>query len=209
MPIDDGQAKTFQEKLDHPDLEDQLSIAYPRNGLDTPPKPNEDPGRIRFTPFFEKLYGVNRDEVSANLVSVAWLPGAQPATIPFNKQAAAAAALAEVAKDLANLPKETQVYVLKPMGSFNWRAIAGTHRSSPHSFGIALDFQLPKKLHCYWQWSGKPETAPIPYPPSLLADSRLREVVAVFEKHGFIWGGKWAHYDSMHFEFRPELTSPP
>jgi len=29
--------------------------------------------------------------------------------------------------------------------------------------------------------------------------------VAVFERHGFIWGGKWFHYDTMHFEYRPEL----
>jgi hypothetical protein len=27
----------------------------------------------------------------------------------------------------------------------------------------------------------------------------------IFEKHGFIWGGKWYHYDTMHFEYRPEL----
>jgi hypothetical protein len=27
----------------------------------------------------------------------------------------------------------------------------------------------------------------------------------VFEQHGFIWGGRWAHYDTMHFEYRPEL----
>src|SRR5690242_16362928 len=26
-----------------------------------------------------------------------------------------------------------------------------------------------------------------------------------FEQHGFIWGGRWAHYDTMHFEYRPEL----
>lgn len=25
------------------------------------------------------------------------------------------------------------------------------------------------------------------------------------EKHGFIWGGCWYHYDTMHFEYRPEL----
>jgi hypothetical protein len=29
--------------------------------------------------------------------------------------------------------------------------------------------------------------------------------VRVFEKHGFIWGGAWYHYDTMHFEYRPEL----
>jgi hypothetical protein len=31
------------------------------------------------------------------------------------------------------------------------------------------------------------------------------EIVAIFERHGFIWGGKWRHYDTMHFEYRPEL----
>jgi hypothetical protein len=32
------------------------------------------------------------------------------------------------------------------------------------------------------------------------------EIVRIFEKHGFIWGGKWHHYDTMHFEYRPELV---
>jgi hypothetical protein len=29
--------------------------------------------------------------------------------------------------------------------------------------------------------------------------------VDIFERHGFIWGGKWGHFDTMHFEYRPEL----
>ena len=33
------------------------------------------------------------------------------------------------------------------------------------------------------------------------------EIVEVFERHGFIWGGKWYHYDTMHFEYRPELLA--
>jgi hypothetical protein len=33
------------------------------------------------------------------------------------------------------------------------------------------------------------------------------KIVDVFEKHGFIWGGKWYHYDTMHFEYRPELLN--
>ncbi len=32
------------------------------------------------------------------------------------------------------------------------------------------------------------------------------EIVRIFEKHGFIWGGRWYHYDTMHFEYRPELV---
>ena len=33
-------------------------------------------------------------------------------------------------------------------------------------------------------------------------------IVEIFERHGFIWGGKWYHYDTMHFEYRPELLPP-
>jgi D-alanyl-D-alanine carboxypeptidase len=29
----------------------------------------------------------------------------------------------------------------------------------------------------------------------------------LFEQHGFIWGGKWYHYDTMHFEYRPEIIA--
>ena len=31
------------------------------------------------------------------------------------------------------------------------------------------------------------------------------QIVRIFEKHGFIWGGFWYHFDTMHFEYRPEL----
>ena len=33
------------------------------------------------------------------------------------------------------------------------------------------------------------------------------EIVNIFERHGFIWGGRWYHYDTMHFEFRPEFLT--
>ena len=39
-----------------------------------------------------------------------------------------------------------------------------------------------------------------------LAD--FAKIVEIFERHGFIWGGKWYHYDTMHFEYRPELLPP-
>ncbi len=31
------------------------------------------------------------------------------------------------------------------------------------------------------------------------------QIVRIFEKHGFIWNGYWYHFDTMHFEYRPEL----
>ena len=34
------------------------------------------------------------------------------------------------------------------------------------------------------------------------------DIRAACERHGFVWGGKWLHFDTMHFEFRPELLHP-
>ena len=34
-----------------------------------------------------------------------------------------------------------------------------------------------------------------------------RAIVDAFERHGFVWGGRWYHYDTMHFEYRPELLA--
>ncbi len=31
------------------------------------------------------------------------------------------------------------------------------------------------------------------------------QIVEVFEEQGFIWGGKWFFFDTMHFEYRPEI----
>jgi hypothetical protein len=33
------------------------------------------------------------------------------------------------------------------------------------------------------------------------------EIVEIFERHGFIWGGKWYHFDTFHFEYRPEIIA--
>ena len=35
-----------------------------------------------------------------------------------------------------------------------------------------------------------------------------RTVLKVLEQEGFVWGGRWFHYDTMHFEYRPELLDP-
>jgi uncharacterized protein involved in tellurium resistance len=87
-------------------------------------------------------------------------------------------------------------------GSFNWRMIAGTERLGAHSFGIAVDFN--RALGGYWRGSGAVEDN--------VGDNfgdyanRYPEVlVRQMERFGFIWGGKWHHFDGMRFEYRPEL----
>lgn len=32
-----------------------------------------------------------------------------------------------------------------------------------------------------------------------------QQIIDIFERHSFIWGGKWYHYDTTHFEYRAEL----
>ena len=76
----------------------------------------------------------------------------------------------------------------------------GAKRLSAHSYGMTIDIGV--NFSDYWLWKnpGKGETDKIVYAnkfPLLLAE--------VFERHGFIWGGRWYHYDTMHFEFRPEI----
>ncbi|MCG3705331.1 M15 family metallopeptidase [Aliarcobacter butzleri] len=50
----------------------------------------------------------------------------------------------------------------------------------------------------YWQWDEK--DGKIEYKNKIPL-----EIVEIFEKYGFIWGGRWYHFDTMHFEYRPEL----
>ncbi len=33
------------------------------------------------------------------------------------------------------------------------------------------------------------------------------QAAKAFERHGFIWGAKWYHFDTMHFEYRPEIIA--
>ncbi|MDY2825712.1 MAG: M15 family metallopeptidase, partial [Treponema sp.] len=32
-----------------------------------------------------------------------------------------------------------------------------------------------------------------------------QEIIDIFASEGFIWGGTWAVWDNMHFEYHPEL----
>ena len=89
---------------------------------------------------------------------------------------------------------------------WNWRSVASSGNRSSHSYGIAIDL-LPANLRgqaTYWLWSSwhDPQWWNIPYsgryhPPD--------EVIRTFESFGFIWGGKWGNFDTMHFEYRPEI----
>ena len=121
--------------------------------------------------------------------------------VRFNAQNGAAKALESVGRELAALlVKRPQLrqYLFPLGGTFSWRPIAGTNRLSPHSWGIAID--LNPRRGAYWRdkkMTGSEVEA--------MRNNYPQEIVELFEKHGFIWGGKWSHFDLMHFEYRPEM----
>lgn len=204
MPYDDGRPdKSFEQMLDEPDLQDQMSLPYPAGApADLRPSRNADPGRIRYEPFFRKMYGSTREEVEDKLVVIRWLPSSANVPVRVTTVNGVADKLTEVSREMDKLPPRIRRYVQRLSGSYSWRPIAGTDRLSMHSFGIAID--IDARHADYWMWD-KPD----PSGAYRYRNRIPREIVDIFERHGFIWGGAWYHYDTMHFEYRPELLIRP
>ena len=201
MIYNDGGVRNPAQQFENADLRDMMQIAYPRGTDDWLPRsPWFDPGRNRNEAFFKKMYGASARDVSAHLVTVAWSPDPR-VKVPFTSVNGASRQLQAVADELAQLSNQDRTlekYLLSPLGgTFNWRVIVGTTKLSVHSFGAAIDINT--KYSDYWHNTpGQP----------VYRNKIPLSIVNVFEKHGFIWGGKWAHYDTMHFEYRPELLLP-
>lgn len=83
--------------------------------------------------------------------------------------------------------------------AFNYRVIYGTTRLSNHSYGLALD--INPVLNPYHAADGKIFPPNTQYrqeiPGTLKADG---EVVALFMRYGWEWGGTWEHKDWQHFQ---------
>jgi hypothetical protein len=195
MSIDDGRGpKTHEALLQAPDIKDVFAQPYPADApLSALPPHNFDPGRMRPAELFDKLYGdCRRQEVERDLVAVVWLPKRYGKTVRFQARHGAAQRLAAVSARLDALPASFDRYLWPLAGTYNCRVIAGTDRVSAHGYGIAID--LATANADYWRWGGGAYRNQIP-----------QEIVAAFEAEGFIWGGRWSHFDTMHFEYRPEL----
>ena len=206
---DDGIVKAnLDEMLKQATPRDQMSLPYPCGWPMREPAQGEEPGRARCEALFRKMYGDSAAAVEQSLVDVPWPAAGALTKLRFTRVNDAAHALKEVGEEVNALPDEVKRYVAKPIGTFYWRVVAGEEWLSPHSYGIAVDFQLPAPLYRYWRWDAKGSSEVPRYPEKVLADQRLGQIVTIFERHGFIWGGKWRHYDTMHFEYRPELMPP-
>lgn len=188
---DDGRDKTFVEQLDDSDIEDSFAMPYQIGGE---PAYQADGGRSRSEAFFKKMYGASSAEVQRNLTTVNWFG----TNIKVTKINGVDKKLKAVAAELANHP-EFRKYIENPQ-SFYWRKVRGANRQSAHSYGIAVDMGVKYSNYWLWTYPKADENAQIKYA------NRFPEGIAkIFEKHGFIWGGRWYHFDTMHFEYRPEI----
>ena len=203
LPLDDGKGKkAFAEWLEHPDIEDMFAQSYSPGELKALPPLDFDPGRARNEAFFTKIYGdCRKGEVEKSLVTISWLPKKAAQKLKITRINGVAERLAAVSSELDKLPSKFDIDLFPAAGTYNCRVIAGTKNLSGHGLGIAIDIAL-KNAH-YWRWEKKDPNGTIAY-RNKIPD----EIVRIFEKHGFIWGGKWHHFDTMHFEYRPELLPP-
>lgn len=215
MPVvDDQPNKTNIEKLNSPSLVDQLQNAkhYPR-GKKTQAMlgSHDDPGRIRYQPFFEKMYGSTEAEVKKHLVVVYWLPKRYGKKYPMlvTSVNGVAKKLIRVSNELEQLPSTYNKYLSHAAGTYERRMIANTDRLSPHSYGIAIDISDEQSPYSnYWLWDLERAKKSTQDDSHLVYQNKLPwKIIQLFEANGFIWGGKWYHYDTMHFEYRPDLMS--
>ena len=200
MQWDSGRTyEDFDELLNNADLADQMSIEYPLGRDYTIPLPeNFDPGRVRSEAFFRKMYGGRAEEVRATLEPIVWLPEHAGKKLWVTGVNDVHVRLGRVSDDLAKVDPRVRGQIEETSGTFVWRVIKGTSRASMHSFAIAVDVGVP--ISDYWRWNKPGPDGIYPY-----KNRMPLEVVEIFERHGFIWGGKWYHFDTMHFEYRPEL----
>lgn len=112
-------------------------------------------------------------------------------------------------KDIAKTNKEVAKFIadISEIGGYNWRTIDGTAgRRSYHSYGLAIDIGVKSnKKPTYWEWVRTWNSKWMLIPQSSLWSPPV-PVIKTFEKYGFVWGGTWDEYDTMHFEYRPELA---
>ncbi|HNY65184.1 MAG TPA: M15 family metallopeptidase [Deltaproteobacteria bacterium] len=213
IPFDDGREKDLVTLVadgragdDAFDPEDALHWPYPAGSpLPTPSSPPVgDPGRIRPSAVFRPIYGSTPGERAGRLRSIAWVSGKDgtPRRVKVTTVNGVDKALERVVREIEALPEERKreldgvaLNTDGPYGHFERPVRGFPGRTSGHAYGIAVD--INGNLEYFWATHrGKPYSYRNNVPAFL---------VEIFERNGFIWGGRWHSFDAMHFEYRPEL----
>jgi hypothetical protein len=129
-----------------------------------------------------------KERFQKRLTKVAWLLKAGGGFVQITTVNSIADKLRAVSEELDRLPPEINKYAFPSAGTFNCRAVKDTGNRSAHAWGAAIDINT--KFSDYWLWAkngGYRNRIPF-------------DIVNIFERHGFI-----LHFDTMHFEYRPEL----
>jgi len=169
-------------------------------------QPNQRTESIRQRFFYEALWNISsRDEALEQITEMEFLGY----TVKVHSGIKSKLNLVEetiLNESKTNPAIQQWIDSLGTIAAWNWRNVANSGTRSFHSYGIAIDI-LPKNLgglETYWLWASQsnPQWWNTPYsaryhPPD--------EVIRAFESFGFIWGGKWPNFDTMHFEYHPEV----
>jgi hypothetical protein len=160
----------------------------------------------RSSGFFDALWGIsNESDADSNQQIVRFLG------LKVTVHRALVAPLGRVEARLTSLRAtdptlDAFIKGLSHLEGYNWRDIAETRSRSNHSYGAAIDI-IPKNFGGqipYWLWAPQEKTGWYraawahrwqPHPA----------MIEAFEAEGFIWGGKWLLFDTIHFEYRPEI----
>jgi flavodoxin len=164
-----------------------------------------NPGATR-SPFFERIWQApNRVEAFSRQKWINFL--GRRVQVHTGIEAPLSRVEARIQALAKNNP-EIQVWIenLQSITGWNWRNVAGSESRSFHAYGVAVDLLMKAQagMETYWQWTA---AKGIDW-RSVPAEKRQNPPAAAiraFEGQGFIWGGRWPRYDTMHFEYHPEL----
>jgi len=183
------------QTIPYAQVEEVYEPRYPTGAITPITDSDFDPGRVRIDGLFFATYGATAKDVEAALVRVR-IGG--KTVLVHRKIAEPLRRVAErIDRAMKHDPSLARFFESLG-GTFNWRKIAGTDELSMHSWAIAIDLDTSRANY----WRNATEQ------PLVWKNRYPQAIVDAFESEGFAWGGRWYHYDTMHFEYRPELLDP-
>lgn len=184
---------------------DPFFFSYSLEPLEGPPPLEDGPGQS--TDVLEAFFGGREEEIREHCESVTFLGRRLFVNTLVTGPIQAVERDIRAAATRGDEGVVRWIDQLEIAFSFMNKGIAGSETRSYHAWGLAIDL-VPRSYggkQVYWRWSRVFNRTGWHRIPLEERWSPPRAVVEAFERHGFVWGGKWAHFDTIHFEYRPEI----